>query len=492
MKKDDSIYDVAIIGAGIIGAAVARMLSQYELSVCVIEKENDVSCGTTKANSGIIHAGYDAPVGSKMARYNVRGNALYEGLAKELGFGFKKIGSYVIAQTDEELRSIEELLERGKKNNVPDLRIVSGDEFRKHEVHANPEIRAALWAPSAGIISPYEAAWAFAENAAENGVEFLFETEVHALEKIDTIFHIKTGRGIVQSRYLVNAAGLFSDKINAMIGAREFTIKPRRGEYVLLDTNMKHIVKTVLFQPPTSAGKGVLVTPTVDSNILIGPTSDFVLHKTSLETTATGQSEILETARKTIPELTKRFAINSFSGLRAVPFIDDAQYKDFIIEEDATITRFITLGGIASPGLVSAPAIAEAVRDLLDTAGLALKEKKNFKKERPHFPSFARASEAEKRELVAKNPLYAHVICRCEMVSEAEIINAIHSTIGAKDLDGVKRRTRAQMGRCQGGFCMPRITEIISRERGISMTQVSKSGKSSFVLQSRTREGIEK
>lgn len=486
-----SVYDLAIIGAGIIGSTLARLLSRYELSICLIEKENDVSCGTSKANSGIIHAGYDAWPGTKMAAYNVRGNALYEGLSKELGFGFQRLGSYVVAQNDEELKSIEALFERGKKNGVPGIEIISGFEFLKKEPHANPDILAALWAPTAAIISPYEATWAFAENAAENGVDFFFEREVQGLEKVADIFHIKTGKGNIQARFVVNAAGLFSDRINAMVGARAFSIRPRRGEYVLLDTNVKGLANSILFQPPTSAGKGVLVTPTVDGNILIGPTAEPVQEKTATETTEKGQRNILEVAKRTIPELTKRFAINSFSGLRATPFIDEKQYADFIIEEDAEVKKFFTLGGIASPGLAAAPAIAEAVRDLLDTAGLVLKEKKDFKANRKPFVYFARASEEEKQKLVRENPLYARIICRCEMVTEAEIIKAIHSPIGAMDLDGVKRRTRAQMGRCQGGFCLPRIAEIISRERAISMTEVSKSGRSSFVLQGKTREGIE-
>jgi glycerol-3-phosphate dehydrogenase len=322
-------------------------------------------------------------------------------------------------------------------------------------------------------------------------VDFFFEREVQGLEKVADIFHIKTGKGNIQARFVVNAAGLFSDRINAMVGARAFSIRPRRGEYVLLDTNVKGLAKSILFQPPTSAGKGVLVTPTVDGNILIGPTAEPVQEKTATETTEKGQRNILEVAKRTIPELTKRFAINSFSGLRATPFIDEKQYADFIIEEDGEVEKFFTLGGIASPGLAAAPSIAEAVRDLLDTAGLVLKEKKDFKAHRKPFVYFARASEEEKQKLVRENPLYARIICRCEMVTEAEIIKAIHSPIGAMDLDGVKRRTRAQMGRCQGGFCLPRIAEIISRERAISMTEVSKSGRSSFVLQGKTREGIE-
>lgn len=494
MNDTNKIYDLAIIGAGIIGASLARLLSQYELSICVLEKENDVSCGTSKANSGIIHAGYDAWPGTKMAKLNVSGNALYEALSKELGFDFQKIGSYVVAQNEDELKSLEALLDRGEKNKVPNLAIVSKDVFLKKEIYANPDIQAALWAPTAAIISPYEATWAFAENAAENGVSFLFDTEVHGIEKQGKTFSIKTGRGIIQSRFLVNAAGLFSDRINKMIGAKAFVIKPRRGEYILLDTNMKHIAKSVLFQPPSSEGKGVLISPTVDGNILIGPTADPVSDKRLMDTTEEGQKQILEIARKTIPDLSKRYAINSFSGLRASPFIiedqTEKQYADFIIEEDETIQGFICLGGIASPGLAAAPAIAEAARDLLYNAGLELKEKNNFQKYRKAFVSFALSSDEEKKALVEKNPLYARIICRCEMVTEAEIVQAIHSLLGAKDLDGVKRRTRAQMGRCQGGFCLPRITEILSRERNLLMTEVTKSGKSSFVLDSKSREAL--
>jgi len=488
-------YDIAIIGAGISGACIARFLSQYKISICMIEKETDVSCGTSKANSGIIHAGYDPEPGTLMAQLNVRGNELYTSLSKEVHFTFKRTGSHVIAFTEEEKKVVQELFERGKKNGVKDLRILNADELRSMEGSVSSEALCSLYAPSAGIISPYEAVWAIAESAVINGVKLFLETEVYRISPRDEqgFFAIHTSRSDIRTRFIINAAGLYADAVNAMAGARRFCIQPRKGEYTLLDTKCCSLAKSVLFQTPTDAGKGVLVTPTVDYNILIGPSAEEKSEKDFNATTRTGQEYIFEKAEKTIPDLPRRSIINSFSGSRAIAYECGEDGKpgkkinDFIIEEDKTVKGFITVGGITSPGLASAPAIAEYVSSLLEKAGLELVINPDYNPVRKGIEIFKDASPQRKEELIEENPLYGRIICRCEMITEAEIVQSIHSIIGAEDLDGVKRRTRAQMGRCQGGFCLPRITEIISREKNIPMISVTKNGRSSFILHSKTR-----
>ncbi len=493
------IFDVAIIGAGIVGSCIARELSKYKLNVCILEKESDVSCGTSKANSGIIHAGYDPEPGTLMAKLNVKGAEMYPELAKKLHFDFNQIGSLVIAFSDDDRAHLEKLLARGKTNGVKELRIIEKDELNKLEPEISDEACAALFAPTAGIISPYQATWAFAENAVQNGAKLYLNSQVRAISKLSDdsgkeLFEVSTAKGSIKARFVVNAAGLYADKINEIAGARAFKTVPRRGEYCLLDSNCKNLANHVLFQPPSKLGKGVLVTPTVDGNILVGPSADSVKAVDETATTQEGQQLVFDTACRTIPRLPRRNIINSFAGVRALAFVssDKAEKErvpvnDFIIEEDAKIKGFITVGGIASPGLTAAPAIALYVCGLLEKAGLKLTPNQDFVPVRKGIESFARASAARKAELIEENPLYGRIICRCEMITEAEIVQAVHSAVGASDLDGVKRRTRSGMGRCQGGFCSPRVTEIISRELKIPMMEVTKKGGCSYVLYGKTR-----
>ena len=488
------IFDVAIIGAGIVGSCIAHELSKYKLNVCFLEKEDDVSCGTSKANSGIIHAGYDPEPGTLMAKLNVKGAELYPELAQKLHFDFKQTGSFVIAFSEADRAHIEKLLERGKTNGVKELRIIEKDELKSLEPEISDEACAALFAPTAGIVNPYQATWAFAENAVQNGVKLYLNSQVRSIAKAenDGLFEVQTAKGSIKTRFVVNAAGLYADKINGMAGARAFKTVPRRGEYCLLDNNCKDIARHVLFQPPSKLGKGVLVTPTVDGNILVGPSADSVKNADETATTQEGQQLVFDTACRTIPNLPRRNIINSFAGVRALGFINSENdglvpVNDFIIEEDASVKGFITVGGIASPGLTAAPAIAIYVCGLLEKAGLQLTPNQDFVPVRKGIESFARASATRKAELIEENPLYGRIICRCEMITEAEIVQAVHSAVGASDLDGVKRRTRSGMGRCQGGFCSPRVTEIISRELKIPMIEVTKKGGCSYVLYGKTR-----
>lgn len=507
-------YDVVIIGAGISGACIARELSKTTARVCLLDKEDDVSCGTSKANSGIVHAGYDPEPGTLMAKYNVRGAELFADLAQKLHFDYKQIGSLVLAFDDDGLAKLKVLLERGKKNGVKGLKILNRTQLEELEPNLSEEALGALYAPTAAITSPYQATWAIAESAVINGVTFLRNTAVHSItppasktsaarskttgksdddkspSRTAAFFTLSTTAGEIKARFVVNAAGLKADEISRMAGARDYRIIQRKGEYCLLDNKCINLVNHVLFQTPGPLGKGVLVTRTVDGNILIGPSADAVSKDTIdyTGTTAASQEAILKAARLSVPDIPQRNIINSFAGIRAIAVEPDGTpINDFIIEEDDTIRGFINVGGICSPGLTSAPAIGEAVVDLLKKAGLKTSSNTHFIEEREGIPSFKFASHEEKLALIKKDSRYGQIICRCEMITEGEIVAAIHSPIGAVDLDGVKRRTRAGMGRCQAGFCSPRVTEILSRELQIPMINITKRGGTSYVLDSKTR-----
>ncbi|MBP3709624.1 MAG: NAD(P)/FAD-dependent oxidoreductase [Treponema sp.] len=490
-----TLFDVAIIGAGIVGSCIARELAKTSAKIVLIEKENDVACGSSKANSAIVHGGFDPLPDTLMARFNVRGTAMYEELAKKLNFEYDKIGSLVLAFDEDGVVLLNKLLERGKANGVPDLRIVASDELHEMEPNVNEDACAALYAPSAGIICPYKATWAFAESAVINGVTFCRNTAVHAIKKEDDLFVLRSGHGEIRAKYVVNAAGLFSDKVSQMAGARVFVIKQRRGEYCLLDNKCKSLVHHTLFQTPTALGKGVLVTPSVDGNILIGPSANDQSGDMSgyTGTTALAQADVLEKASLTIPDIPRGNIINSFAGIRAIACEIDSDgsakdIDDFIIEEDAAVKGFINVSGICSPGLSAAPAIAEYVVELLNNAGLNTQRRSGFIEERAGIAAFNTADIQARQKLVKENRLYGQIVCRCETVTEAEIVQAIHTPLGALDVDGIKRRTRAGMGRCQSGFCSPRVTEILSRELQIPMTSITKKGGSSFMLAGKTRD----
>lgn len=489
-------YDVIVIGGGVSGACITREISKTKASVCLVEKENDVACGSSKANSGIVHAGYDPLPDTLMAKLNVRGTSLYPELSKKLNFEYKNCGSLVVAFDDEGLKTVDKLYKRGITNGVSDLSVISAEELRKIEPKISSEAKGALYAKTAGIVNPYQATWAFAENAVMNGATFMRNATVHSIKKNEQgLFEVNCGGETLLAKYVVNAAGTHADTISAMAGARKFSILQRRGEYLLFDNEIGSMAQHVIFQTPTALGKGVLVTQTVDGNLLVGPSADDqsgdLLDYTG--TTKKSQDEVYQKSALSIPNISKAYLINSFAGIRAIAIDNDGKpVNDFIIEEDSTVKNFINVAGICSPGLSAAPAIGEYVLGLLNKAGLhceldengAVIPRSDFKDIRPGIPCFKLASLEQKHELIKKNPLYGQIICRCETITEGEIVEAINSPLGARDLDGVKRRTRAGMGRCQGGFCMPRVTEIISRETGIPMTSVTKFGGTSFVLES--------
>ena len=476
------MYNVCIIGAGVSGCSIARELSRYQVNACVIEKCEDVCCGTSKANSAIVHAGFDAAEGSLMAKMNVLGNEMMDALSKELDFPFKRNGSLVVCLDEKDLPGLQELYDRGVKNGVKDLQILSREEAVKMEPNLSDNVAGALYAPTGGIVCPFNMTIALAENANTNGVEFKFDTLVKGIQKADGHFIIETDQGNIESRYVVNAAGVYADEIHNMVSEKKIKITARRGDYCLLDRSVGGHVSHTVFMLPTKMGKGVLVTPTVHGNLLVGPTAVDIENKEGTNTTKEGLDELINKAGLTVKDLPMRQVITSFSGLRAH---EDAH--EFIIGEAEDAKQFIDVAGIESPGLSSAPAIGVMVADMLRDK-MGLEKKADFVAERKGILNPAELTLEQRNELIKKKPAYGTVICRCESVTEGEIIDAIHRPIGAKSLDGVKRRTRAGMGRCQAGFCSPRTMEILERELHMGMEDITKSGGSSKIVTGRTKE----
>ena len=475
------MYDVVIIGAGVTGCAIARFLSAYRGSFCVLERSEDVCTGTSKANSAIIHAGFDAAHGSLMAKYNLLGNRMYPELAKELDFDYKNNGSLVLALHEEDIHKLEALMENGRKNGVEKLEIVGRERLKELEPAVGHVPVAALYAPTAGIICPFGATIAFAENACTNGVEFRFDTEVKGLspaedENGESFWVIQTAQGVIHSRCVVNAAGVYSDVLHNMVSADKIHITPRRGDYLLLDRKTGGYVRHTVFQVPGKFGKGVLVSPTVHGNTIIGPTAEDIDDKEGVETTSEGFDDLMEKAGFAFDDLPLREVITSFAGLRA----HEARH-DFILGEVKDAPGFFDCAGIESPGLTAAPAIGKEIAgQLADKLGRDANP--DFVGTRKGFLDAKRLPLDEIAVLVKEKPEYGRIVCRCEQVSEGAIIDAIRRPLGARSLDGVKRRVRAGMGRCQGGFCSPRIMDILAREWGVDPADITKAGGHSSVI----------
>lgn len=463
--------DVIIIGAGVSGCAVARELSRYELDICVLEKESDVCEGTSKANSGIVHGGFDAKPGTLKAKLNVLGNQMMDEMAEKLDFPFRRNGAMVVCQSKEEMAVLEELMERGKKNGVEGMEMLSRSQALLLEPNLADTVYAAIHIPSSGIVCPFEMNLAYAENAVQNGVQFHLETEVKQIEKMENGFRVLTDKGMFETRFLINAAGVYADIFHNMVSREKIHITPRRGEYCLLDKNAGNLVERTIFQIPTPKGKGVLVTPTVHGNLLIGPTAADITDKEGTETTSDGLEEVMKKCTKSVKNIPKRQIITSFAGLRAHE--DDG---DFIIQEVKDAKGFIDVAGIESPGLSSVPAIGVYVRDIM--AGLTeLCEKKELCEHRKRITRISELSREEQNGLIQENPAYGQIVCRCEGVTMGEILDAIHRPLGATTLDGIKRRTRAGMGRCQAGFCTPKNMELLAEELHLELKDIRKTGR---------------
>lgn len=481
------MYDVVVIGAGITGCCIARELSKTKRTVIALESADDICEGTSKANSAIIHAGYDAITGTLKAKLNVRGNEMMDELAKKLDFPFKRNGSMVLCFEKENIYKLQELYDRGVANGVKGLKILSKEETLLMEPKLSSKIEAALYAPTGAIVCPFGMTIAMAENAAENGVVFERNKKVSSIQKTDTGYVITTqDNSVYETKAVVNAAGVYADEIHNMlpITSRHTKMKliARKGEYCLYDKTVGNLVEKTIFQLPGAYGKGVLVTPTVHGNLLIGPTATEILNKAGVNTTKEGLEQVMSKASLSMSSLpSSKQIITSFAGIRA-----HHEGDDFVIEESAEYKGFIDVAGIESPGLSSAPAIGEYVACILQKIYPA-ENKKTFKDSRKGIRSMSEASLEEREKLIKKNPAYANIICRCEAVSEGEILEAIHRPVGARTLDGVKRRTRAGMGRCQGGFCSPKVTKILARELNIPIEQVRKSGADSIILYGETK-----
>jgi glycerol-3-phosphate dehydrogenase len=475
------IYDVIIIGGGVTGCCIARTLSKYDLKICLLEKEAEIASGTTKANSGVIHAGY-ASSREYVKRYLcIRGNKLYTQAAEELNFPFKRIGSFVVALEDNQIEKLEEERKKGIEDGIPELEVIlDKKKIKELEPNLTDEVVGVLHAPTAGLASPYELAFALAENAAMNGVKFFRNHECVKIKHQDYLFTVRTYKGEFQGRNLINAAGLHAARISKMLGLDYFSITPRKGEYILFDRNAIQLNK-ILFPIPTKISKGILVCPTLHGNTFVGPNAQNLTDPEDTSTTTAGLKEILEGGVKLVPKLPVRSSIRNFAGLRAVP-----DSYDFIID-NTDVYGFINVAGVLSPGLTATFAIAEKVVEFLELLGIELKEKEDYNPIRPKPERFKDFSKEELDKKIQEDPTWGRIICRCETIPEKEIIDAIHAPVGANTVDGVKFRCRPGMGRCQGGFCRPRVIEILSRELNKSYEEVTKRGEDSNFLLGKTK-----
>jgi len=471
-----------IIGGGVIGCCIARTLSKYNLKIALLEKDADISMGTSKANSGVVHAGYGADRQYVKRHLSIYGNKLYTQAYRELNFPFSRIGSFVVAVEDSQIKELEDERKKGIQDGVPNMELILDKQRIKHmEPSLSDDVIGVLHAPTAGLVSPYELTFALAENAAMNGVKFFRNSEVVKIKHTDYTFTVRTFGDQFKCRNLINAAGLQSANISKMLGLDYFEIMPRKGEYILFDRNAMHLNK-ILFPIPTHVSKGILVCPTLHGNTFVGPNAQNITDAEDISTTEAGLKEILEGARKLVPNLPLRASIRNFAGLRAVP-----NTKDFIID-NTDVYGFINIAGILSPGLTSCFAIAEKVEEFLELLGVEMKVRENYNPIRPRPERFKDLSKDELDKKIQEDPAWGKIICRCEMIPEKEILDAIHAPVGAETVDGVKFRCRPGMGRCQGGFCRPRVIEILSRELKLTYEQITKKGEDTNLLMCHTKD----
>ena len=481
-------FDVAIVGGGVVGSAIARELSKYNVNVAVFEKGSDVASATSKANSGVIHSGINSSPGSLKARFCVEGNQLIQKLANDLDFPVKWVGKLVIAKNDEEIKELENLRTIGISNGVPRLEIIDAEKVKSKE--PNVLCYAALWVPTAGIISPYQFTIALAENAVENGVRFFLETRVTDIKKSDNNFLIQTNKGEFQSELLVNAAGIFCREVVSMLEEPDFQVYPCRGEYLVLDKNYSSLINSMVYPIPVKelGVLGVHITPTIDGNILLGPSAEYIDDLEDTKTTRSMMYKLVEEAKKIVPNLPDKAVINSYSGIRCkLASKESGGWSDYRIEKSKKTPGLINLLGIESPGLTAAPAIAKEVVTMISQI-IELKRKDKFKARRNKKIRFSELSVEKQSNLIKEDERWGHIVCRCEHVTEAEIVEALANPLGAQTLASVKYRCRAGMGRCQGGFCTQHIVSIMEKDFGIDISNIKLKSPKSNLFQGRTRK----
>ena len=474
------MFDFVVIGAGVIGGMVARELTKHSESVCIVEKGSDVSLGATRANSAIVHAGYDAKEGSLKAMLNVRGSQMMENICSDLGVKYKRNGSLVVGFNEDDEKTLIELCNRGNRNGVEGVRVIYRDEILALEPNIGDGVTSALYAPTGAIVCPYELCMASIGNAMDNGATLKLNFEVSSIEKIDDGYIVYSDNDSVSAKYVINCAGVHADDISKMVGDNSFDIRPRKGEYMLLDREVGDHISHTIFRCPSKMGKGVLVSPTVDGNLLVGPTAVDIDDKNDTTTTMEGLSTVRSLSAEQVKNIDFSKVITSFSGLRAT-----GSTGDFII--NMPMAGFVNVAGIESPGLSSAPAIGEYVVSILIDSGFDGKLRDDFVQKRRPMHFFSELSVEEKNQLIKDRPEYAHIVCRCERITEGEIVDAIRTNPRPTDIDGVKRRTRSTMGRCQGGFCTPYIIEILAREMGVDYLEVTKFGGNSYINFEKTK-----
>jgi len=476
------MYDALVIGAGVVGGFIARKLTGCNMKVCIVERKEDIAMGATKANSAIVHAGFDAKAGSLKARLNKEGSDMMEKVCRDLGVKYRRNGAMVLGYNDEDKKSLEAILENGKINGIEGIEIIDSERIHTLEPGICDEAIWALYAPTSAIVCPYELAEAAIGNAMDNGADLRLGYEVSSITKKSDYFEITSQNNeVTEAKIVINAAGIYSDKIANMIGDNSFNVHPRKGEYILLDKEYGNVTDHTLFTVPTKLGKGILVSPTVDGNLILGPTAVDFDEKENKRTTKEGIDSVISHSRAMVKYAPANMAITSFCGLRAA-----GSTGDFII--NMPVKGFVNVAGVESPGLTASPAIAEYVAGILEEGGYEMSEKTDFNPCREATHKFSSLSDEEKNEIIKNDPSYGRVICRCENVTEGEILKALRTNPRPQTLDGVKRRTRAQMGRCQGGFCSPYIMELLAKELGVSIEDVRKSGSSSYVLTGKTKE----
>jgi len=483
MKIKNNHFDMVIIGGGVVGCAIARELSKYKVSIAVLEKEDDVGWGISCRNSGVVHAGFNNKPGTLMAQFCVEGNKSFAELCSQLDVPYKKIGKLVVAKKKEEIKGLQKLKQQGDANGVNNLQIIDLNEVKRLE--PNIEGIAALYSPETAITSPYLLTIALAENALDNGVKFFLNTKIKGISNFNSSgFKIITNRGEFISSYIINSAGLYADKIARMMGENKYRIYPCRGEYHILDKNVSWLINHLVYPVPHAGagGLGIHLTPTINGNILVGPSDEYIKRKDNYSTTFKVMKMLSVEARKFLPLISPGYIIRSYSGLRAKQApSSEGGFWDFVIEESDTVNNFINLIGIESPGLTAAQPIAQRVVEIIDKKE-RLTPNPNFNPSRKGILRFEEQDKETKKALIKQDPDYGEIVCRCEKVTKKEILEAINNPLGAKSLISIKYRTRAMMGRCQGGYCLPRIIEILREYFDLNPQEILLKGDNSYLL----------